>query len=197
MEQQTVIFLGPQGSGKGTQVELFKRFLQEKDPGRNIVHFEAGKALRAFGEEGGHTPALVNASLRRGELQPMFILAHVMARVFIAQSTGNDHFVVDGFPRTSEQLALFDSAMHFYQQTHPTLLFINISVEAAVRRLMARGRSDDSESSIRTRLSWTREQVMPTIAQFRKDPEYRFIEINGERTIEEVHRDILNNLQLS
>ena len=65
MDQQTVIFLGPQGSGKGTQVQLFKKFLQDSDPARTIVHMEMGAALRQFSsvENAGYTQDMVRAAM--------------------------------------------------------------------------------------------------------------------------------------
>ena len=171
VEQQTVIFLGPQGSGKGTQVQLFKKFLTDTDSDRPIVHMEMGAALRRFSavENSGYTQDLVRASLARGEFQPAFISSYLMAQIFIEQMQGNEHFIVDGFPREPIQAAIFDTAMDFYKRDPRIILNVIVSEEESLRRLLARGRNDDTEAGIRERLRWNREQVMPMIENYRSN----------------------------
>jgi adenylate kinase family enzyme len=195
MDQQTVIFLGTQGSGKGTQVELLKQFLKTKDGQRETVFFEAGGDLRRFGEEEGYTQKRVDASLKRGELQPDFITLYLMSKLFLEKIHCDEHLIIDGFPRLIPQLLVFETAMQFYEKK-PALIFLTISDEEAVSRLMKRGRNDDSAENIRKRLAWTREQVMPTVERIRESPLFRCFEINGERSPEEVHNDILGKLGL-
>src|SRR3989344_1907422 len=192
MEQITALFLGPQGCGKGTQINLLKSFLKEKDPHRPIVHLEMGAELRAFGTEGGYTQDLIDASLKRGELQAAFITTYVMARFFIKHVTGNEHVIIDCFPRSLEQFSDFNSMMELYQRKNPFVFWIEISDETALKRLLARGRNDDTEESIRNRLSWSRKQVTEALQKFRSMPESRIVEIDGEREIEAVHRDIMH-----
>ncbi|MEK7613025.1 MAG: nucleoside monophosphate kinase, partial [Patescibacteria group bacterium] len=92
--------------------------------------------------------------------------------------------------RTEDQVAILDSAMRFYKREQPTVVYINISDEEAVKRLIKRGRADDTEAGIRERLRWTREHMDPILSWFRKNPLYRVVEINGEQTIEAVSKDI-------
>jgi adenylate kinase len=199
MNQQTAIFLGPQGSGKGTQVQLFKKFLSENDSERPIVHMEMGAALRAFSsvENAGYTQDLVRASLARGEFQPAFISSYLMAQIFIEQMHGNEHFIVDGFPREPKQAAVFDTAMDFYKRNPRYILNVTVPEEESVRRLLARGRNDDTEAGIRERLRWNREQVMPMIEQYRSNPAYTVIDIEGVGDVQEIHQKILSALGLS
>ena len=196
MQPQTIIFLGPQGSGKGTQVELLKTFLKNADPARTIAHLEMGAELRKFAGEGGYTQELTQGILDRGEMVPAFLSSHLMSKFLIGNLKGDEHLFVDGFPREPKQAAIFDTAITFYKRPNPTLLFVNISDNEAVVRLLKRGRHDDTEESIRNRLAWSREQVMPTIENYRANPLYRFVEINGEQTPEQVHADVLKALGL-
>jgi len=198
VEQQTVIFLGPQGSGKGTQVQLFKKFLTDTDSDRPIVHMEMGAALRRFSavENSGYTQDLVRASLARGEFQPAFISSYLMAQIFIEQMQGNEHFIVDGFPREPIQAAIFDTAMDFYKRDPRIILNVIVSEEESLRRLLARGRNDDTEAGIRERLRWNREQVMPMIENYRSNSAYRVIDVEGVGEVEEIHEKILKALGL-
>ncbi|MGH7141722.1 MAG: adenylate kinase family protein [Minisyncoccia bacterium] len=199
MEPQTTIFLGPQGSGKGTQVGLFKKFLQDRDSTRRIVHMEMGAALRAFaaGAGGGYTQDLVRTSLARGEFQPAFISSYLMAKIFIDEMRGDEHFIVDGFPREPKQAAVFDTAMDFYKRDPRVILNITVPEEESVTRLLARGRNDDTEAGIRERLRWNREQVDPMIDAYRSHPAYMVADIDGMGSVDEVHRRILTALKFN
>ena len=197
MTQQTLIFLGPQGSGKGTQVELLKNFLTENDPGRPILYFEAGRFLREFAKGDGYVEKRVNEILLGGNFVPTFITTYLMSQYFVGSMTGEEHLIVDGFPRELEQAYVFDTAVKFYSRPSPTLLNITLPEEESVKRLLKRGRADDTEEGIRSRLAWNEKQVNPVIEWFRQNPRYRALDIDGNHTVEEVHQDILQQLGLA
>ncbi len=194
VELQTIFLLGPQGSGKGTQVQLLAQYLEKKDPAHPVYHFSVGELLREFGSEVGFTEERVRASLLRGEMQPGFVSSYLVARYFILHLKGEEHIIIDGYPRSLENLVNFDSAMDFYERKTPTLVYLTIPDEEAVSRLMKRGRSDDTEEGIRKRLAWTKDQFAATIAHFTNNPKYRFHEVDGLGTIEEVHQRVLSTL---
>jgi adenylate kinase family enzyme len=62
--------------------------------------------------------------------------------------------------------------------------------------MKGRGRLDDSDEEIKKRLDWYKANVVPAIEYFKNDPDYKFVSINGEQTIEEVHREIMQKLEL-
>ncbi|HWB34013.1 MAG TPA: nucleoside monophosphate kinase [Candidatus Paceibacterota bacterium] len=190
MEPLTVIFLGPQGCGKGTHAELLEAYLQKNDPSRPVLYFSAGKQLRAFVQEKSYTADLNRSIIEKGGLLPTFLSVHVFADQLMREMKGNEHLLIDGFPRTEDQVPILDSALRFYKREQPVVIYINISDDEAVKRLLKRGRADDTEEGIRARLAWTREHMEPILAWFRGNSAYRVAEINGERTIEEVHTDI-------
>lgn len=193
--QITAIFVGPQGSGKGTQAEMLKRYLTENDPTRKTLHFDAGDAIRSFADKGGYTQDIIAGSMKRGDLLPLFVIAHVWSDFFINSYTGTEHVLVDGLPREESQLRLLHSAFKFYK-LKPVVIFVNLSEESSVQRLMARGRSDDTPESIRKRLSWYNQNIQPIISWFHNCPDYTFIEVDGEPTVEEIHQDIVRKLHL-
>lgn len=195
MEKQTLIFLGPQGSGKGTQIELLKKYLAEKDS-RAIVHFEMGKGLRELATREGFAGRKTDSILKNGGLIPYAISCSVFSQYLVNNYTTAEHLIIDGFPRTADQVPALDSALDFFEAKPVTVVCINISDEEAVKRLLLRGRSDDTEESIRTRLQWSREQTMPNIAWFRAQPNYTVVDIEGERTVEEIQADIIAKLGL-
>lgn len=196
MTKQTLIFLGPQGSGKGTQIQLLKDYIAAQDPARHIVHFEMGKQLRERATKDDYTGKLTNEILLAGGLIPYAISASLFAQYLMDTIvTGEEHLVIDGFPRTATQVPTLDSALvEFYKRDMPTVVCINISDDEAVTRLLKRGRHDDTEESIRTRLEWSRKETMPNIEWFRSNPKYKVVDIDGERSVEEIHADILSKL---
>ncbi len=194
MEQLTVILLGPQGCGKGTQASLFEAHLKTIDTEHPIVHFEMGKNLREMAAQDTYTSKLMRDVIARGDLVPFTISSSVFSQYLINHLSGDEHLFIDGFPRSETQVDIVDSAMQFYSRKNPTFVHINISDEESVKRLMSRGRADDTEATIRNRLRWTREEWGRIKARIEKTPAYRLIEINGERPIEEVQADIASKL---
>lgn len=196
VNQQTLIFLGPQGSGKGTQIELLTRYLQEQDTARTVALFGMGKALREFMAGTGYTENLVRPSMERGELQPLFLASALLADFLLKHIENKEHLIVDGFPREMNQIEVIDSALSFYKREKPTIIHITISDEEAVTRLLKRGRADDTPEGIRERLEWSRAHTDGVLSWFRANPRYTVLDINGERSIEEIQADIRAQLAL-
>jgi adenylate kinase len=195
VNQLTTIFLGPQGSGKGTQIQLLKDYLVKSDPSRAIVHFEMGKMLRDRGGKEDFTGQQTKEILAGGNLIPYVISASLFALYLMDNlKSGDEHLIIDGFPRTADQVPTLDSAMKFFKRENTNVVCINISDEEAVKRLLLRGRSDDTEEAIRKRLQWSREQTMPNIEWFRKTPGYTVLDIDGEGTIEQTHEKVFKAL---
>src|SRR5581483_6607673 len=184
VEQQTIIFLGPQGCGKGTHAELVKKYLEAHDAERPVRYFSAGKQLRAFVEGHSYTADLNRSLIAQGGLLPTFLSVHVFSEQLMREMTGSEHLLIDGFPRTEDQVPVLDSALRFYKRQSPTVIYINISDEEAVARLLKRGRADDTEEGIRERLRWTREHIGPILEWFRANSLYKVFEIDGNKSIE-------------
>ncbi|HVV38880.1 MAG TPA: nucleoside monophosphate kinase [Candidatus Paceibacterota bacterium] len=197
MNQLTVIFLGPQGSGKGTHANMFQEDLKRLDAGRPIVHFEMGKNLRDLASGNSYTGRLLQEVISRGELVPFNISSSVLSQYLISAMQGNEHLIIDGFPRSETQMDVVDTTMQFYKRESPTVVHINISDEEGLKRLLKRGRSDDTEDNIRRRLAWTRAEWDKIRKRLDANPMYKVLEIDGDHSIEDVHADILAKLGLA
>lgn len=196
MEQQTVIFLGPQGSGKCTQVQLLKEYLNKKDPA-SVLYFTAGTSLRAFAANEGYTQEHIRPLITSGKLIPTFITTSLFASRLIGGMHGEEHIILDGFPRTVDQTPDLDSALQFYERNNVTVLHISLSDEEAKRRMHGRGREDDTEAGIEERLRWSHDEAAKVNEWFKSNPRYRYVDIDGSQPIDKVHQDILAALNLS
>ena len=190
---ETFIFLGRSGCGKGTQALLLKDYLAANDPEkRPVFYLESGAQFRNFISQSNYTAKLSRTVMESGALQPSFLAVHIWTHLMIEQMDETKHLIVDGTPRLLDDTKIFDSAMRFYGRQAPTLVYMNVSNDWSRARLAGRGRSDDSSSAdVEKRLAWFDTDVMPTIDYFRNNPMYKFIEINGEQTIEDVQKEII------
>lgn len=186
-------FIGKSGSGKGTQAELLKTYLEKNNPVGPVLWFGSGEHLRALAKGDSHTAALVKKYLKNGLLIPEFLIVSIWADFFIAHLRKGEQVILDGTPRKIDEAHVLDGAAEFYG-AKLSVIYIDVSREWAMDKLLKRGRADDTKESINERLDWYESDILPTIQFFKEHPKYAFFEINGEQTIEEVHAEIIKSL---
>ena len=192
MDTHTFIIIGRSGCGKGTQAKLLIDFLSEKNPTTPLKYLESGDKFRSFLKEQGYTQELSRAIMHEGRLQPSFLAVHIWSHILIESMEGNEHLILDGTPRTLPEAMVLDSAMEFYSRTKPTVLYLDVSREWSRTRLSERKRADDvSSAEVEKRLGWFDTEVMPALTYLKNHPLYTFLTINGEQSIEDVHKEIL------
>ncbi len=198
MTPQTFIFFGPSGSGKGTQAKLLIDYLQKNDPGRKVLYLETGERHREFSKTDSLTARKTKEIIDAGGLMPEFIPVWLWTQFFVDNiKTGEEHIILDGISRRPHEALIIDSALQFYERKKPIVLSINVSPEWATDRLEERGRVDDKAAEIKRRMEWYEKNVLPALNHFKNNPYYKFIEINGEQTIEEVHKEILEKIGIT
>lgn len=191
MTPQTFIFIGKSGCGKGTQAGLLKEYL-EKNGNNPVFYLESGERFREFVSQSSHTAELSRKIMETGGLQPTFLAIHVWSHLLIEQMDETKHLIIDGTPRKLDEAKILMDAMKFYGSTKPKIIYMNVSDQWSEARLSARGRADDkSMAEIKNRLRWFEEEVMPAVEYFKNNPDCDFLDINGEQTIEEVHKEII------
>lgn len=193
MDLHTVIFIGRSGCGKGTQADLLKNFIYENDlEKRKILYVETGEQFRQFIRGKSFSSRISSKIYENDDLQPTFLGCWMWTGLLVDQLEENMHLIFDGAPRSLSEALVLNTAFKFYEREKPTVVYINVSSNWSHERLLARGRSDDrSLSKINKRLEWFDTDVLPVIEFFEKNPSYKFIEVNGEQTIEKVHADIV------
>ncbi len=192
--QRTIIFYGRSGAGKGTQAKLLKEWMEQDDPDRLTLYVETGQKFREFMTRNNYTAQKVEDVLAEGGLLPEFLPIWVWTNFLIENYTGVEHLILDGISRRVSEAPVLDAALKFYHLDKPDVILIDTSLEWAKERLLGRGRADDTEEDIKERLEWYEENVVPTIDFFRDNPDYNFVEVNGEQSIEGVHKDIVSKL---
>lgn len=194
MEPATFIFIGASGSGKGTQVERLKKELSARDPEHPIFYLQTGGHFREFVKGNTHAAHIARTAQERGELLPGFLAMWLWSDIFVKNLTGKEHLIIDGSPRTVDEAEHLDVALKFFERAMPTVIYIKVSKEWSREHMLERahkeGRADDTNEGITRRLTWFEREVLPTVEHYRRDRDYRFIEIDGERSIEAVGADI-------
>jgi adenylate kinase len=196
MDIKTVIFIGPQGSGKGTQIEKLKAVLEARDR-RRVVDIQTGRRFRALAAtQETFAEDKIAATLNSGILQPDFITTVLWGRAMLDQLDDKSHLLIDGFPRTVGQIPDLDDAFHFFERGTVDVVNLATPEEVVRTRMESRARLDDTSDSIEERLRWYREETLPVIEYYRTRPNTRVHDIDGTLSIDDVHTAIISSLQL-
>jgi adenylate kinase len=190
MEQKTVIFIGPQGSGKGTQIERLKEVLEAKDR-RRVVDIQTGRRFRALAaKQETFAEDKIAATMNAGTLQPDFLSSVLWGQAMVDQLDPKSHLLIDGFPRTIGQIPDLEDAFHFFERTHIDVINLETPEEVVRARMESRARADDTPESIEERLRWYREETLPVVAFYRNRANATVHDIDGRLSIDGVHEAI-------
>ena len=183
-----LLLIGAPGAGKGTQaVKLAETFdipaISTGDIFRYNVKNETdlGKLAKSFMDRGEYVPDSVTNDLVRDRL---------------SKSDAAGGFLLDGYPRTAEQVVELDSMLADSNTGLDAVVLLTADTDEVVRRLLNRaieqGRSDDTEAVIRRRLAIYEEQTAPLINVYAS--RNLVITVDGLGAVEEVTARILEAL---
>ena len=192
MAKKVFILFGRSGSGKGTQAELLVDYLKEKEADRKVIYIETGQEFREFIQRDNFTSKQVKKVLDDGGLLPEFLPIWIWTSALVREYAGDNSIVFDGISRRAPEALVVDGALDFYGFDERYVVYLNVSNEWSKDRMIERGRYDDNEDDINNRLSWYEENVAPVVEIFRKNNKYTFLDINGEQSIDDVHKDIIS-----
>jgi adenylate kinase len=197
MDIKTVIFIGPQGSGKGTQIEKLKAVLESRDR-RRVVDIQTGRRFRALAAtQETFAEDKIAATLGAGVLQPDFMVTVLWGKAMMDQLDDKSHLLIDGFPRTVGQIPDLEDAFNFFQRGAVSIINLETPESVVRERMYSRARADDTDHSIEERLRWYREDTLPVITYYRNNKAVAVHDIDGTASIDEVHTQILNALSIT
>ena len=175
-----IVFLGPPGSGKGTQAKLLAERL-------GVPAISTGDILRAAVRDRTPLGLKAQAIMEKGELvSDELIVALIRER--IAEKDARDGFILDGFPRTLEQGRALEEMLAASGESLTAAVSFGVPEAALVERMLSRaraeGRADDRPETIRERLRVHREKTEP-LAGFYTERGL-LADVDGVGSIEEV-----------
>ncbi|MCE9585518.1 nucleoside monophosphate kinase [Candidatus Nomurabacteria bacterium] len=195
MQSETFVFFGIVGSGKGTQINLLMDVLKAKDT-KEVVYVYPGNEYRKLISSETYVGNLIKDSLSRGELQPNFLTNTIFNSMLISNLDDTKHLIADGYPRTLDQSENFESTMQFFKRDKIKIIYIEVGREEAMKRNLLRGRNDDTKEGLEKRFDEYVNNVVPSMNYFKNKNNYEIFSINGEQSVEDVHKDIIKALKL-
>ncbi len=212
---RAVIFLGPPGSGKGTQAkELAKEY--------GIPHLSTGDMLREHVGKGTTLGLKAKPIMGRGELVPDSLVLKMVAER-IERPDCSHGFVFDGFPRTVTQAKYLGELLKQHGLKQPHVLHMVIGTSVLMRRLTGRRtckvggeiyniydrppkvegicdndggellqRPDDREDVIRERLHAYEKQTAPLVQYYRRLGLLH--DIDADKSFDEVKQEMFETL---
>src|SRR3954451_16520933 len=130
VSELNLVLLGPPGAGKGTQAE---RLVTDFD----LPYYATGDILRAAVKD--ETPLGKEAKdyMDKGELVPDELICKVIMER-IDQSEAEDGFLLDGFPRNTEQADILENALVTRDRKLTAVLLIDASDDEVIKRISGR-----------------------------------------------------------
>jgi adenylate kinase len=159
-----IVFLGPPGSGKGTQAKLLAERLK-------VPAISTGDMLRAAVREGTPLGLQAKAVMEAGELVSDDLMIGLI-RERISQPDARPGFLLDGFPRTVEQAVALDGLLKGNEKLLSTVVNLSVPETVLIDRLAGRSgqenRSDDRRETVLERLRVYRQKTEPLIEFYRR-----------------------------
>ncbi|MFH1372422.1 MAG: adenylate kinase [bacterium] len=213
--KNNLVFLGPPGSGKGTQaVKLAEKL--------TVAHVSTGDVLRNAVKEGTPLGKEAETYMKKGELVPDHLLVGLI-ETMITDGKLKDGFILDGFPRTVPQAESLKEMFGRNQVPLQAAVLFQVSDSEVIRRLSGRWfcpqcqatynyparvpekegvcdqdgaalqrRPDDEEAVVRNRLEVYRKQTRPIEDFYRR--ESVLAEIKAEGSPDEVFEALVREV---
>jgi adenylate kinase len=210
------ILLGPPGAGKGTQAEtIVKEF--------SIPHISTGDIFRSNIKEGTSLGKKAKEYMDQGLLVPDELTVELVKDRLLNDDCKNG-FLLDGFPRTIAQADALEGALKSMNQHLDYVVNIEVDSNLLITRAVGRRvckdcgqtyhmtfnkpskegicdkcggellqRKDDTEETVSKRISVYQEQTAPLIEYYSNKG--ILVNINGEKPIAEVGKDIVAKLR--
>lgn len=183
-----LLIMGPPGAGKGTQASRIAERL-------GIPTISTGEIFRSNINRGTALGIEVKRIIDAGDYVPDEITEAIVADR-LAEADCLPGFLLDGFPRTTHQVAALDRILGDHGLD--AVLSLTVEPEALIARMLHRAelenRPDDNEETIRHRMEVYRQATEPLLAHYRAAG--LLIEVDGDGSVDEVFERITSVLKV-
>ena len=165
-----LLFLGAPGAGKGTQAELLSE-------NYSYLHLSTGELLRKEIETNTVLGNQVKDIINRGELVSDELVLKIVRQNLNKKNKG---WILDGYPRNIAQANSLNEVLLEINQPLEVVFYLDIPEEVLIKRLLLRGRKDDTEETIRTRVNIYKKTTEPLIQYFKDLSLLEYIDANRD-----------------
>ena len=168
-----ILFLGAPGAGKGTQAELLSQ-------SNSYLHLSTGELLRKEIEMNTALGIQVKDIMNRGELVSDELVLKIVRQNLAKDNKG---WILDGYPRNLSQANSLNEVLNEINQPLELVFYLDIPEEVLIKRLLLRGRKDDTEETIKTRVDIYKKTTEPLIKYFKDLSLLEYIDANRDLKI--------------
>jgi len=173
-----ILFLGAPGAGKGTQAEMLSQ-------SNSYLHLSTGELLRKEIEMNTTLGIKVKDIMNRGELVSDELVLKIVRQNLVNDNKG---WILDGYPRNLSQANSLNEVLNEIKQPLELVFYLDIPEEVLIKRLLLRGRKDDTEETIRTRVDIYKKTTEPLIKYFKDLSLLEYID--ADRDLKTISSDI-------
>ena len=173
-----LLFLGPPGAGKGTQAGLISQVSK-------YLHLSTGELLRKEVDLKTNLGIQVKEIINSGNLVKDELVLEIVRKNLLKKNKG---WILDGYPRNTSQANSLNKVLEDINQSLEMVFYLDVNEEILVERLLNRGRTDDNEDTIRTRLNIYKETTEPLIDFYRDKNILKYID--GDRELKIISDEI-------
>jgi adenylate kinase len=176
-----IVFIGPPGSGKGTQAQRLKDYL-------DVAHLSTGEMLRDPRYASTRAGLEAREAMEAGRLVPDDVVIDIV-RERLKEADCDKGCLFDGFPRTLSQAEALDQLLSESGRPLKLVLELQVDEKLLVDRLLQRGRTDDKAETIEERFRQYQRLTQPLLDYYRRRGILRSVDGNG--STEEVFSQIV------
>ena len=185
-----LILFGPPGAGKGTQSQkLIEKY--------QLSHISTGDLFRYNMKNATSLGKLAKSYIDAGNLVPDEVTNN-MVKDFIERTPSKNGYILDGYPRSSNQAKYIDNLLDDFKLSPALLLSLEVNEDELIKRLLERGKTsnridDQDESVIRKRQNVYQKETAPVKEYY--DCKKRAYSISGLGDVETIFDRIAGVIQ--
>ena len=184
MKKKHLLFLGPPGAGKGTQASLISQ-------SNDYLHLSTGELLRHEVDKKTTLGIQIKEIINSGKLVDDELVLAIVKKNLTSNKNG---WILDGYPRNVSQANSLNLVLRELNQPLEVVFYLNLDEEILIERLLNRGRKDDNEKTIRTRLKIYDEITKPLINYYQNQNILEYID--GDRDLKIISDNIRQKIGL-